>query len=93
MVLSFTKQHYIFMNFIFKAFQFAIFNSLGYCFVEIIGFDAKASFASRPVSRLISWSNEPGDITKEFWEKAIHFKLIWCVDSNVDRFTSSKFSS
>ena len=32
-----------------------------------------ASFASRPVSRLIKWYNKPGDITKEFWEKAIQF--------------------
>ena len=92
-MLSFTKQLYVFMNFIFKAFQFVIFNTLDYCFVEIIGFDAKALFASRPVSRLVSWSNEPGDITKEFWERAIHFKLIWYVASNVDRFSSSKFSS
>ena len=32
-----------------------------------------ASFASRPVSRLIKWYNKAGDITKEFWEKAIQF--------------------
>ena len=33
--------------------QFVIFNPLSYCFEEIIGFDVKALFASRPVSRLI----------------------------------------
>ena len=30
--------------------QFVIFNPLSYCFEEIIGFDVKVSFASRPVS-------------------------------------------
>ena len=34
--------------------QFVIFKPLSYCFQETIGFDVKASFASRPVSRLIS---------------------------------------
>ena len=34
--------------------QFAIFKPLSYCFEETIGFDVKASFASRPLSRLIS---------------------------------------
>ena len=29
--------------------QFVIFNPLSYCFEEIVGFDVKASFASRPV--------------------------------------------
>ena len=33
--------------------QFVIFKPLSYCFEEIIGFDIKAAFASRPVSRLI----------------------------------------
>ena len=34
----------------------------------------KASFVSRLVSCLIRWYNKPsGDITKEFWEKAIQF--------------------
>ena len=47
-------------------YQFVIFNSLSYCFEGTIGFDVKASFASRPESRLIGWYNEPGDITKEF---------------------------
>ena len=28
--------------------QFVIFNPLSYCFEEAIGFDVKASFASRP---------------------------------------------
>ena len=51
--------------------QLVIFNSLSYCFEEIIGFDVKASFASRSVSRLIRWYIKPGDTTKEFWEKAI----------------------
>ena len=53
--------------------QFVIFKPLSYCFWETIGFDVKASFASRPRSRLISWYNKPGDITKEFREKAIQF--------------------
>ena len=34
--------------------HFVIFKPLSYCFQETIGFDVKASFASRPVSRLIS---------------------------------------
>ena len=34
--------------------QFVIFKPLSYCFEETIGFDVKASFASRPVSPLIS---------------------------------------
>ena len=33
--------------------QVVIFKPLSYCFKETIGFDVKASFASRPVSRLI----------------------------------------
>ena len=33
--------------------QFVIFNPLSYCFEGTIGFDVKASFASRPVSLLI----------------------------------------
>ena len=37
--------------------QFLIFKPLSYCFEETKGFDVKASFASRPVSRLISWYN------------------------------------
>ena len=40
-----------------KKYQFVIFNPLSYCFKEIIGFDVKASFANRPVSRLIRWYN------------------------------------
>ena len=43
-------------------FQFAIFKALRYCFEETIGFGVKASFARRPMSRLI----KPGEITKEF---------------------------
>ena len=50
-----------------------IFKSLSCCFEETIGLDVKASFVSRPMSRLIRWYNKPGDITKEFWEKAIPF--------------------
>ena len=34
-------------------YQFVIFNPLSYCFEETIGFDVKASFTSRPESRLI----------------------------------------
>ena len=33
--------------------QFVIFKPLSYCFEETIRFDVKASFASRPLSRLI----------------------------------------
>ena len=33
--------------------QFVIFKPLSYCFKETTGFDVKASFASRPESRLI----------------------------------------
>ena len=47
--------------------QFVIFKPLSYFFEETIGFDVKASFASRPVPRLIRWYNKPGDITKEFF--------------------------
>ena len=39
----------------------------------MIGFDVKVSFAIRPVPPLIRWYNNPGDITKEFWEKALQF--------------------
>ena len=53
--------------------QLVIFKPLSYCFEEAIGFDVKASFVSRPLSRLIRWYNKPGDVAKEFWEKAIQF--------------------
>ena len=53
--------------------QFVIFKPLRYCFEETIGLDVKASFPSLPVSCLIRGYNKPGDITKEFWEKAIKF--------------------
>ena len=53
--------------------QFVIFKPLSCCLKETIGFDVKASFTSRPVPRLISWYNKPGDIIKEFWEKVIQF--------------------
>ena len=46
--------------------QFVIFKLLNYCFEEILGFYVKASFARRPVSRLI----KPSDTT-EFQENAI----------------------
>ena len=49
-----------------KVFEFVTFKPLSYCFEETIEFDAKASFTSRPESRLIRWYNEPGDKTKEF---------------------------
>ena len=40
-------------------FQFVIFKPLNHCFEETIGFDVKASFESRPLSRrLIRWYNE-----------------------------------
>ena len=58
---------------LFSANQFVIFKPCSYCFVETIWFDLKASFASRSVSRLISWYNKPGDIIKELWEKVIQF--------------------
>ena len=45
--------------------QFVIFKQLSYCFEEIVRFDVKASFASRPVSRLI----KQGDIAKEFLKR------------------------
>ena len=41
--------------------QIVIFKPLSYCLEEIIGFDVNASFASRPVSRLI----KPSDIIKK----------------------------
>ena len=57
--------HFLFYIYLFVA-QFLIFKPLSYCFEETIGFEAKASFASRPDLRLIRRYNEPGDITKEF---------------------------
>ena len=42
----------------FSILQFVIFKPLSYSFKETIGFDVKASFTSRPVSRLISWYNK-----------------------------------
>ena len=53
--------------------QFVIFKLLSCCLEEIIGFGVKTSFASCQLSRLISWYNKPGDVTKEFWEKVIQF--------------------
>ena len=53
--------------------QFVILKPLSYCFKETIRFYVKASFASRPLSRLIRWYNRSVDITKEYWEKAIQF--------------------
>ena len=37
--------------------QFVIFKPLSHCFEETIWFDVKASFPSRPESRLIRWYN------------------------------------
>ena len=53
--------------------QFVIFKPLRYCFEETIAFDVKASLASGPGWRVIRWYSKPGDITKEFWGKAIQF--------------------
>ena len=53
--------------------QFVIFEPISYCFKETMGFNIKTSSRSRPVSRLIRWYDKLGDITKEFWEKAIVF--------------------
>ena len=47
--------------------QFVIFKPLSYYFEETIGFDVKASFIGRPMSRLIRWYNKPGDIIKKIW--------------------------
>ena len=44
---SYSKIHVIYK------YQFVVLKPLSYCFEETIGFDVKASFASRPVSRLI----------------------------------------
>ena len=60
-------------NQILKRYQFVTFNPRSYCFEETIGCYVKASFPCRTVSRLIIWYNKPGDVTKEFWEKAIQF--------------------
>ena len=46
--------------------QFAIFKPLSYCFEETIGFDIKVSFASRPVSLLISWYYNQVILQKNF---------------------------
>ena len=40
--------------------QFLLFKPLSYCFEETIGFDEKASFPSRPVSRQFRFYNKPG---------------------------------
>ena len=45
-----------------KIYFFVTFRLLSYCIEETIGFDVKASFVSRPASRLV----KTGDITKEF---------------------------
>ena len=45
------NQHVCIVNFIRS--QFVIFKPLSFCFKETMGFDIKASFASRPQSRLI----------------------------------------
>ena len=57
----------------YSSWLFVIFKPLSCCFEETIEFDVKASILSRPVSHLIRWYKKPGDIIKEFWEKAILF--------------------
>ena len=49
-----------------QTYQSVIFKPLSYCFEETIGFDVKASFTSRPVSRLISWYNNQVIQQKKF---------------------------
>ena len=51
--------------------QFVVFKPLIYCYEETIGFDVKASFASRPLLRLMKWYNKPSDITKEVYKMEI----------------------
>ena len=70
--------------------QFVMIKPLSYCFEETIGFDVKASFASRPLSRLIKWYNKPGDKTKEFWEKAIQFQGTFHELKNTNRINRSE---
>ena len=41
-----------------KCKQSIIFKLVSYCFEETIGFEVKASFVSRPISRLIRWYNK-----------------------------------
>ena len=53
-----------------RSYQFVIFKPLSYCFEETIWFNGKASFASRPVSRLINWL---GDTTR-WYNKRILIK-------------------
>ena len=47
------SQAYIMVNCL-KHYEFVIFKPLSHCFEETIGFGVKASFISRPTSRLIS---------------------------------------
>ena len=49
-------------------FSVCCFKPLSYCLEETIGLNVKTSFIRRLVSRVI----KPGDIRKEFYEKAIH---------------------
>ena len=56
-----------FPNFLINTKQLVIFKPLRHWFEETIWFHVKASFASRRLSRLIRWHNNPGDIKKEFW--------------------------
>ena len=53
--------------FVLFSLQFVTFKLLNHCFEEARGFDVKAPFARRLVSRII----KPGEMTKEFWETAI----------------------
>ena len=65
LIINFLCYITLYMSYM-KLFPFVTFKPLSYCFEEIIEFDAKASFTSRPESRLMRWYNEPGDKTKEF---------------------------
>ena len=62
-----------------KTYQFVIFRLLSYCFEETIELDVKASFASRPFSRLIRWYNKR--ILRKGTERDFswieNYKLIW----------------
>ena len=55
--------------------QFVIFKPVSHCFEQTRRSDVKASFARRPVSRLI----KPGDITKNFEKKLFSFTGLFSV--------------
>ena len=58
-------------------YQFVIFKPLSYCLKETIGFDVKASFSSRPLSRIVKWYNKPGDIKTDFGDFAVPQDYSW----------------